>query len=278
MMLCRIPWVGRGPQKFPIDASSEGWLPWITSLDLIPEFDHCLVTLYKVMSAELQIRLTWLCRFRGKNNLSVVSTFVIYRDSYVKTKSKLWISRFQGKIVTGWVLKKLNSKICEISVVYVKLLCLFFPLCPVTALPSLNGSSVKDSSVFILASTYQFTKFTQLYLNVSFLSGFYMSISESWETPPNNCSECLCICLDLDVGINLKKQFNFSRRVFHLVDRLHIWYDVLQEKALSSSCPSLTSLSTVTFQQWFYMNRNLWACVDFIFNVIFALLMHEVLP
>lgn len=90
MMLCRITWVGRDLQKFPVDAFSEGRLPWITSLDPVPEFDRYLVTLYKtIVSAELGIRLTCLCRFRGKNNLSVVSTFVIYRDNFVKTKSKL---------------------------------------------------------------------------------------------------------------------------------------------------------------------------------------------
>lgn len=96
MVLCRITWVGRDLQKFPVDAFSEGWLPWITSLDPVPKFDHYLVTLCKtVVSPELRIRLA--CRFRGRNNLSVVSTFVIYRDDYVKTKSKLWVFRFQGQ-------------------------------------------------------------------------------------------------------------------------------------------------------------------------------------
>lgn len=123
--------------------------------------------------------------------------------------------------------------------------------------------------------------FIQLYLSVSFLSGSYMSISESWETPPNNCRVSALHLFGFRCWNKSLKTIDLSRRVFHLVDGLHIWYDVLQEQALSSSCHRLISLNTVslTFQPILHEQKSLSIRFMFMsvrFMFIFALLLHVV--
>lgn len=109
--------------------------------------------------------------------------------------------------------------------------------------------------------------FTQLYLSVSFLGGSYMSISESWETPPNNCRVSALHLFGFRCWNKSLKTIWLSRRVLHLVDGLHIWYDVLQKQALSSSCYRLISLSPVslTFQPILHEQKSLSMCSFYVY-------------
>lgn len=143
---------------------------------------------------------------------------------------------------------------------------IFFPFFSIILL--LNGRSVKQSSVFILASSTNW----QISLRSVWIGFFWGDPTWAFQRAEKPAStelrrERLCICLDLDVGLILSKQFLllFLER-FSICVMANTFDGTCCKSELSATASGL-AVGCVSPSPRFYL-RNLWACVLFA-SVIF---------